>query len=134
MLKFSSGMETQAPESPWKDFPDDDDDDESSSDDIETPAPPTPTGPEFEAEYSYPGGDGGENGQGWRTTAWLEDAIRESIRKITEYNERMGLLAAAWEENYPVEWDELRGELYREMRYQEGLRRYLNNLLAPAGG
>lgn len=61
--------------------------------------------------------------------AWLEDAIRESVRKVKKYNERMGLLAreTAGDENYPIEWDELRGMLYREMRYQEGLRSDLNS-------
>lgn len=43
----------------------------------------------------------------------------------------MGVLAQEkGDGNYPIEWDELRGELYREMRYQEGLRRDLNQLFA----
>lgn len=72
----------------------------------------------------------------WHTAAWLEYAIRESVGKVIEYNERMGLLASLMgaDENYPVEWDELRAKLYREMRYQEGLRKNLNELLVTTDG
>lgn len=72
----------------------------------------------------------------WHTAFWLEDAIRESVGKVIEYNKRMGLLASLVrdDENYPVEWDELQGKLYREMRYQEGLRKDLNELLVTTDG
>lgn len=73
-----------------------------------------------------------DDGMPWRTTAWLEDAIRESIGKVEKYNESMGLLAQQkqGDGNCPIEWDELRGNLYREMRYQKGLRSDLHDLLA----
>lgn len=72
----------------------------------------------------------------WHAAAWCEDVIRESVSKVIEYNERMGLLASlvGVDENYPVEWDELQGKLYREMRYQEGLRKDLNELLVATDG
>lgn len=81
-------------------------------------------------------GDEDENVMEWHTAAWFEDAIRESVGKVIEYNERMGLLASLVgdDENYPVEWDELQGKLYREMRYQEGLRKDLNELLVTTDG
>lgn len=81
-------------------------------------------------------GDEDENGMKWHAAAWCEDAIRESVSKLIEYNERMGLLASlvGVDENYPVEWDELQGKLYREMRYQEGLRKDLNELLVTTDG
>ena len=72
----------------------------------------------------------------WHTASWLEDAIRESVGKVIEYNERMGLLASLMgdDKNYPVEWDDLRGKLYREMRYQEDMRKDLNELLVTTDG
>lgn len=135
-LDFDMASESSPPPSSTRsDFSDDDDDDG----DIETPAPPPTPGPEsFEAKYfNQNNNNDDDNGQEWHTKAWLEDAIRESIRKIIEYNKRMGVLAAAAatavgeeeekgeEENCPIEWDELRGKMWREMRYQEMLRRDL---------
>lgn len=135
-------METETPESPRADFSDDEFSSDPASPWSETSAPPTPR-PEPEAEYSDSEDDGDDNDDNiqqpdededelpWRTTCWLEDAIRESVGKVKKYNERMGLLAQEkGDENYPIEWDELRGSLYREMRYQEGLRSDLDKLLA----
>lgn len=60
-----------------------------------------------------------EDGLPWRTTAWLENAIRESVGKVKKYNERMSLLTREKRDgNYPVKWDELRGDLYREKRFE----------------
>ena len=142
-------METKAPEPPpQEDFYDD----EFSSDGSETSAPPTPRPEPPEAEYysdseeeeedddddddenNIQQPDEDEDRMPWRTKAWLEDAIRQSVGKVEKYNESMGLLAREMPKgeygNYPIEWDELRGNLYREMRYQEGLRSDLNDLLA----
>lgn len=143
-------METETPESPRADFSDDEFSSDPASPWSETSAPPTPR-PESEAGYSASEDDDDDDDDGdsddnvdniqqpdededelpWRTTSWLEDAIRESVGKVEKYNERMGLLAQEkGDENYPIEWDELRGNFYREMRYQEGLRSDLDKLLA----
>ncbi len=132
-------METEVPEPPWADFSDDEFSSDPTSPGSESSDPPTPQS-EPESEYSDSEDDDyddnirqpdeDEDGLPWRTTAWLEDAIRESVGKVKKYNERMGLLAREkGDGNYPIEWDELRGDLYREMRYQEGLKRNLNELL-----
>lgn len=90
----------------------------------------------YDHDHDGHDGDEDENGMEWHTAAWLEDAIRESVGKVIEYNKRMGLLASLVrdDENYPVEWDELQGKLYREMRYQKGLRKDLNELLVTTDG
>lgn len=140
---LDSDMETHAPESPQQDFSDDELSSAAPSLRSETSVPPTPR-PEFEEEYFDLEDDDDnnreldeddDNGLEWRTIAWLQNAILESGCKINEYNKKMGILAALVEDgkDYPIEWDELRGNLYREMRYEEGLKRDLNKLMATNG-
>lgn len=62
----------------------------------------------------------------WRTEAWLNEAIRESMLKLGELLKEMKVLAER--DYYNDQWVELKAKVNSEKRYQDGLRKDLSKL------
>lgn len=140
-----SDLNTQAPESPRQDFSGGErsapDSPRSDSSDVKSSGATYPRSGATTVDYDGSDDDDDDYRQqadkddtemGWRTEAWLDEAIRESVLKAGDFIKELKVLA---EEDYNNhEWVELKVKLNGEMRFLDGLRKDLSYLQATARG